>query len=261
MPKKGINRVIGETGVPRRAANGEAHQSYTVSRSKMMKPGPGDHQSVGKKKASRTKTSKQTAGSKATKKPDTIYQLKITLADSKPPIWRRIQVKDCTLDKLHEHIQTAMGWYNSHLHDFRIGEQLYGDPLLMDENFEEMGYKDSIKTKLSRILPKTGGQFRFVYFYDFGDSWHHEIVFEKSVEAEAGRKYPLCLEGARACPPEDVGGVRGYAEFVKAIQNKKHKQHRELLNWIGGSFDPEAFDPVVATERMQEGLPNWRKMM
>jgi hypothetical protein len=100
-----------------------------------------------------------------------LYQFKITLLDTRPLIWRRIQVKHCTLDKLHEHIQTAMGWTNSHLHHFRIGEQLYGDPLLMAENFEEMEYEDSTTTKLSAILPTSGKRFRFEYQYDFGDGW------------------------------------------------------------------------------------------
>src|SRR5262249_26892291 len=128
---------------------------------------------------------------------DRLYQFKITLLESHPPIWRRIQVQDCTLDKLHEHIQTAMGWTNSHLHHFRIGEQLYGDPDLMQENFEEMEYKDSTTTKISDILPRTGRRFRFQYEYDFGDSWYHEVLFEGVVRADPKVKYPLCLEGER----------------------------------------------------------------
>jgi hypothetical protein len=99
-----------------------------------------------------------------------VYQFKITLKDSHPPIWRRIQVRDCTLDKLHEHIQTAMGWTNSHLNHFHIGERPYGDPDLMHENYDEFGYKDSTNTRISDILPKTGRRFRFDYEYDFGDS-------------------------------------------------------------------------------------------
>ena len=158
-----------------------------------------------------------------------LYQFKITLVGSKPPIWRRIQVEDCTLDNLHEHIQTAMGWTNSHFHHFRIGEQLYGDPMLMEENMEEMNYKDSTRTKLSKIVPTTGKRFCFTYEYDFGDGWEHEILFEGSPKKEPGKKYPLCLEGARACPPEDCGGVWGYVDFLKAIGNKKHKQHKEML--------------------------------
>jgi hypothetical protein len=191
---------------------------------------------------------------------DTVYQFKITLLESHPPIWRRIQVQDGTLDKLHEHIQTAMGWTNSHLHHFRIGEQLYGDPDLLQENFEDMEYKDSTTTRISDILPRTGRRFRFQYEYDFGDSWYHEVLFEGVVRVEPKVKYPLCLEGARACPPEDCGGIWGYADFVEAIQNPDHEQHEELLEWVGGGFDPEAFDAAKATRAMKKGLPDWRSM-
>jgi hypothetical protein len=191
---------------------------------------------------------------------DTVYQFKITLQESLPPIWRRIQVQDCTLDKLHEHIQTAMGWTNSHLHHFKLGEQLYGDPELMQENFEEMEYNDSTTTKITNILPKTGKRFRFQYEYDFGDSWYHEVLFEGIVRAEPKVKYPHCLEGARACPPEDCGGIWGYSDFVEAIQNPDNERHEELLEWVGGRFDPEAFDPAKATKAMRTGLPDWRSM-
>jgi hypothetical protein len=186
-----------------------------------------------------------------------LYQFKITLLDTQPAIWRRIQVKDGTLDKLHEHIQTAMGWTNSHLHHFRIGEQLYGDPLLMQENFEEMEYEDSTRTKLSDILPRSGRRFAFEYEYDFGDGWRHEVLFEGCLRAERGKRYPVCLEGARACPPEDVGGTWGYEEFVEAMADPGHERHEEFLGWRG-PFNPEAFDPVKATKRMWRGLPDWR---
>ena len=119
-----------------------------------------------------------------------VFQFKITLQGIAPPIWRRIQTKDCTLDKLHEHIQTAMGWTNSHLHQFEIDGELYGDPMLMEDNFEEMDYKDSTSTRLSKILPKDGKRFRFKYEYDFGDGWEHEILFEGLLPAEKGIRYP-----------------------------------------------------------------------
>jgi hypothetical protein len=189
-----------------------------------------------------------------------VYQFKITLLESHPPIWRRIQVRDCTLDKLHEHIQTAMGWTNSHLHHFKLKEQLYGDPMLLQENFEDMEYEDSTTTRLSDILPKTGRRFRFQYEYDFGDSWHHDVLFEGVVRADPKAKYPLCLEGERACPPEDCGGVWGYPDFVEAIRNPDHERHEELLEWVGGRFDPEEFDPAKATKAMRKGLPDWRSL-
>ena len=184
-----------------------------------------------------------------------VFQLKITLRDSRPPIWRRIEFRDCTLDKLHEYIQTAMGWTNSHLHHFEIEGRLHGDPFLMSDNFGELEYKDSTRTKLSKIVPKSAKKHSFDYEYDFGDSWHHQVVVEACTPAQSGVKYPRCVAGANACPPEDVGGVWGYADFVKIMANPKHKDHEEMSDWVGGKFDPEEFDPAAATKRMQKGLP------
>ncbi len=193
-------------------------------------------------------------------KPEVLYQFKITILETSPPIWRRIQVGDCTLDQLHEHIQTAMGWTNSHLHQFTSDGRLFGDPLLMEEDFEERGFEDSTSTMLSDILPASGKRLRFEYEYDFGDGWQHEVLFEGRLKAEPGKRYPLCLEGARACPPEDVGGITGYADFLEAIADPENDEHDGLLEWAGGRFDPEEFSPVVATRRMKQGLPDWRSM-
>ena len=144
-----------------------------------------------------------------------LYQFKITLKNIKPPIWRRIQTKDFTLDKLHEHIQTAMGWTNSHLHQFEIGGVRHGDPELIYEGWEdEEPPVNSRRLKISKIVPRDGKQFSFDYEYDFGDGWEHEIVFEGCLQAEKGTRYPLCVEGERACPPEDVGGWGGYEEYL-----------------------------------------------
>jgi hypothetical protein len=196
---------------------------------------------------------------KQSKSTGTVYQIKITLKESHPPIWRRIQVKDCTLDKLHEHIQTAMGWTNSHLHHFEFGKQLYGDPMLIGDNFEDMEYEDSTTTNLSDIIPENRRKFRFDYEYDFGDSWHHEILWEGCPKEEPGKKYPRCVEGERACPPEDCGGIWGYPNFIEALKNPDHERHEELLEWIGGKFDPEVFDAVAATKAMKKGLGDWRE--
>ena len=190
--------------------------------------------------------------------PNTVYQFKITLLGSKPLIWRRIQFAYSTLDKLHEHIQTAMGWTNSHLHHFRIGKQLYGDPMLMEEDMGQLDYKDSTCTKISRLLPKIGKRFSFTYEYDFGDCWEHEILFEGCPKKEPGKKYPLCLEGERACPPEDVGGIYGFYDFLEALSDPKHEQHDDLMEW-GDDFDPKKFDAKQATREMKTGLPDWRQ--
>jgi hypothetical protein len=188
-----------------------------------------------------------------------IYQIRITLKDLKPPIWRRIQVKDCTLDKLHEHIQTSMGWTNSHLHHFQINNKYYGDPWLIEEDGGERGYVNSTVTRLSSVIPKSGQRFAFEYEYDFGDSWMHEILYEGCLRADSAVSYPLCLEGERACPPEDVGGTSEYRKWVKVITNRDHRKRKEYLDWAGGWFDPEEFDAELATKSMRRGLPKWRE--
>lgn len=183
----------------------------------------------------------------------TLFQLKVTLSGSKPPIWRRIQVADCTLDELHEVIQTAMGWTNSHLHQFEIRGKRYGDPELLDDGFDDFECVDSTRTNLSDVLPKNRRRFQFAYEYDFGDGWEHEVVFEGCPKPEPGKTYPLCMEGERACPPEDIGGIWGYAEFLEALADPRHERHEEFMEWAG-PFDPEDFDAAEATTAMrQEG--------
>lgn len=189
-----------------------------------------------------------------------LYQLKITLLGAKPAIWRRIQVRDCTLDLLHKHIQTTMGWTNSHLHHFEVDGQLYGDPQLMGENLHEMNYRDSTIALLSQIIPKDQRLFRFRYEYDFGDSWEHGVLFEGCPNPSKGQKYPVCLEGERACPPEDVGGVSGYAEFLKTIKDRDRRERVQMLEWAEGWFDHDEFDAATATKSMWKGILDWRSM-
>src|SRR5262249_47077643 len=131
----------------------------------------------------------------------------------------------------------------------------------MQDNFAEMNYEDSTGTKLTEILPASGKPFQFEYEYDFGDGWGHYVLFEGCVRTEPGKRYPLCVEGQRACPPEDVGGTCGYEEFLDAIADPDSDRHDELLTWIGGRFDPESFDAVRATKRMWRGLPDWRSKL
>ena len=195
----------------------------------------------------------KTSGPEARTTPTEVYQFKITLLDTQPPIWRRIQVSDCTLDRLNAYIQIAMGWTNSHMRHFRIDGKLYGDPMLSEGTFGELQYEDSTTTRLSDILPVKGGQFRFEYEYDFGDGWLHDVLFEARLPADPKTRYPRCLEGERACPPEDVGGVWGYADFLEAIKNPKHEAHEDMKEWIGGRFDPEKFS--VAKVNTQLKMP------
>jgi hypothetical protein len=190
-----------------------------------------------------------------------VYTIKITLAGTKPPVWRRIVVEDCTLGELHAHIQAAMGWTNSHLHHFRLGERLYGDPDLMADSFGEFDYENSTAVRLSDLVPKSGKKPKLIYEYDFGDSWDHQLVVESVGPPEAGAKYPACVDGKRSCPPEDVGGVWGYADFLDAIRDPDHEQHEDMLEWVGGRFDADEFDPAAATRRMRRGRPDRRRVV
>jgi hypothetical protein len=169
---------------------------------------------------------------------DPIYQIKVTLKDSKPPIWRRIQVRsDTTLGELHHVIQAVMGWEDYHLHQFTVGRTYYGIP---EPGFDFEDVRDERRVKLSQIV--TGENFRFLYEYDFGDGWEHVLLVEKILPPKPGQQYPVCIKGRRACPPEDVGGIWGYYGFLEAIQDPDHPEHEDYLEWIGGEFDPEAFD-------------------
>ena len=180
-----------------------------------------------------------------TKDAGVVYQLKITLRDIKPPIWRRVQVKDGTLSQLHNIIQTCMDWTNSHLHAFEIGGEQYGEP----DPDGMMETEDERKVKLSQVV--TGRIKKFTYTYDFGDNWDHVIEVEKTLAAEPGVHYPRCVAGKRACPPEDCGGPWGYGDFLKAIQDPKHPEHEEMLEWAGGTFDPEQFDIDAINENLR----------
>ena len=175
-----------------------------------------------------------------------IYQLKITLKESRPPIWRRFQVRsDVTLAKLHRIIQEVMGWFDGHLHQFIVGRIYYGvpDPDDLSET------RDERKVRLDQILSVPGR--KIVYEYDFGDGWEHEIVLEKILSPDPKTRYHRCLDGARACPPEDCGGIYGYADFLEAIRNPEHEEHEEMLEWIGGEFDPEEFDLEAVNQSLK----------
>jgi len=187
-----------------------------------------------------------------------VYQFKITLLDSRPEIWRRILIPDGSMDELHEAIQTAMGWTNSHLHQFEIGRTRYGDPELLEDDWSDTKVTSTLDTRLSKLLGGKRPPKKIYYMYDFGDGWEHLIEFEGIQPAEKGKKYPCFIEGARACPPDDVGGVWGYAHFLEAIRDPQHEEHETYLEWIGGEFDPEELRPAEATQAMHKGLPNWR---
>ena len=188
----------------------------------------------------------KTGNSHKTSSKNTVFQLKISLDGIEPSIWRRVQVKDCTLGKLHDVIQAAMGWDNYHMWAFEIAGDRYSHP----QAIGDLDWKNAQKMKLSQVV--NDGHNKFGYIYDMGDNWDHSIVIEKAIEPELKAKYPRCLAGARACPPEDCGGIWGYEEFLETVQNPKHEEHEEMLEWVGGEFDAEEFDPKAVTKRMRK---------
>ncbi|GIH13837.1 plasmid pRiA4b ORF-3 family protein [Rugosimonospora africana] len=170
-----------------------------------------------------------------------IFQLRITLLDVSPAIWRRVAVPGgYTLDRLHRVIQYAMGWQDYHLHSFEIENAQFGIP----DPEGELDLRDELDVRLDAVAGKDS---RFSYVYDFGDWWDHEIAVEALYLAEPDERYPLCMEGERACPPEDVGGAHGYAEFLDALKDPGHPEHGAMLEWIGRHFDSEFFDPDRAS--------------
>jgi hypothetical protein len=165
-----------------------------------------------------------------------VYQLKVTLRDIRPPIWRRIQVGgDTNLQRLHRILQTVMGWLGGHLHEFFVFGDSYGDPKQMGGDV-----LDERKVTLKQLI--TGEKEKFHYLYDFGDSWEHEILVEKILPPEKGTRYPVCLTGKRACPPEDCGGPPGYESLLEALKDPAHPEHDDMFDWLPGDFDSEKFD-------------------
>jgi hypothetical protein len=176
---------------------------------------------------------------KANNDKEKVYQLKISLMDSNPEIWRRVLVSgNTTLGKLHRIIQHVMDWTDSHLHEFIVKDVSYADP---DPEMEMDRSKNENRIRLYEIAPVAKSS--FVYVYDFGDGWEHKIKVEKIMdhhERFSGR--PVCLEGESACPPEDCGGIYGYYDMLEIIKNPKHPEYNDTMEWLGGEFDPNVFD-------------------
>ncbi|MGD0855983.1 MAG: plasmid pRiA4b ORF-3 family protein [Dehalococcoidia bacterium] len=176
-----------------------------------------------------------------------LYELRVELQEIEPPIWRVLQVPSRTsLLKFHRILQRVMGWTNSHLHLFEVDGKLYGEPSA-EWDIEIL---DSRKITLEKIF--CGGKTSFLYEYDLGDSWRHEITLLGSVEGEPEGN-PRCTAGARACPPEDCGGPMGYQHLLLALSHPNHQEHDAMLEWVGGKFDPDAFD-VATVDRALKRL-------
>jgi len=189
-----------------------------------------------------------------------VIEAHVTIRDIEPPIWRRLLLPlDLNLAQLHEVIQAALGWTDSHLHQFHVGGLIYGAP-----EFDEGGFADDspetfeatdVHLKDFSFYPETPPT--ILYEYDFGDGWVHEITL-KRVAGDKDIKYPVCVDGARRAPPEDVGGTMGYAEFLEAWSDPSHEDHKAMRRWAGRRFDPERFDPQVTTKDITKALKRCR---
>ena len=175
------------------------------------------------------------------KAPPPVYQLKIRLIDIEPPIWRRIQVPaTILLCCLHDALQAVFGWADSHLHNFEKDGKYWGIP-----EYEDL--IDESKITLAKLLKAEGES--MIYVYDFGDNWRHEVVLEKIIPVKDVVKAPICFGGERRCPPEDVGGVSGYEEFLEAIFDPTHEDYEQFVRWAGGHFHDE-FDLEAVNETL-----------
>jgi hypothetical protein len=178
------------------------------------------------------------------------WQVRIELLEVTPRVWRRVLLpEDLTLPKLHYVLQACMGWTHSHLHEFVLVGRRYSTP---DPDFsDELEQLDERRVVLGNaIAPESRC---FDYIYDFGDNWHHVVIVEDPYAGHSEQGLRIrCLDGENACPPEDVGGPGGYAEFLTAIADPRHDEHEQFLSWVGGSFDPAKFNITAVNELLDE---------
>jgi hypothetical protein len=174
-----------------------------------------------------------------------VHTLRVSLRDVEPTVWRRIVVPSETkLPKVARWLEAAMGWEGYHLHSFNIDELQFGMP---DEDADYV--IDERRVTLKQILPRVGSALR--WDYDFGDGWEHDVVVEAIEEPSASVRYPVCLDGARACPPEDCGGVSGYDELLEVLADPTHEDYEHLRGWAPEGFAADRFDLVDANQRMR----------
>ncbi len=177
------------------------------------------------------------------------YQVQIALRNFKPKIWRRLIVDpETSLEDFHRIIQTAMGWTNSHLHQFFKNKKFYSLP--REDDWDDSYSIDYRPLKIKDLLIREKD--RMVYEYDFGDGWEHDIILEKQVSLDNDLIYPICIKAVLACPPEDCGGVWGYSNLLTILGDPKHQEHEEMKEWIGEYFDPDFVDLEEINDNLKE---------
>jgi hypothetical protein len=181
-------------------------------------------------------------------------QIRVTLVEIEPAIWRRLIVpRSFHLGQLHRVIQAAFGWWDCHLDEFRIGGLSYRDAEVCEPEFE--GDARSFDESAVRLLDFDRSKgLRFLYVYDFGDNWKHLIEFDQLLALDPMPRGASCIDGAGARPPEDVGGVHGYADFLGIIADPENPEHRDTKRWAGGHFDPEWFDREMTDKDVRNAL-------
>ena len=196
-------------------------------------------------------------------KPKLVHQFLVVLSGTNPLVWRRIQVPEkYSFWDLHVAIQDAMGWLDYHLHEFRLldatEQQVVSIGIPTDDDPEDRPVVPGWQVPLSKFFDQRNWHAPpAIYAYDFGDDWQHALVHEGHESADDGRKYPRCIAGERRCPPEDCGGVHGYQEFLQVIADPDHEEHESMLEWVGGGFDPKAFDPAAV--KFDDPRKRWKK--
>ena len=178
---------------------------------------------------------------------DRIARLRISLEEIEPEIWRRVEVPlTVHLKGVHDVIQAAMGWEDYHLFEFRVGRKIYGIP---DPAWDfDRKVMNARSVRLAALAAR--GIDRLEYVYDLGDNWRHAVTIEAVELAAPAQFYPRFVDGARRCPPEDVGGVSGYDEFLEAVREPCHPEHRRMLEWYGGPYDPDDIDLALIRRRI-----------
>lgn len=193
---------------------------------------------------------------------DTLHHLTIVLKNLKPVIRREVLVpSDLRLDRLHQVIQVTMGWEDLHLHEIIVGSlrdgERYGTPM-SDPFASGPATRNETKFTLRQIAPDKGG--KFLYWYDFGDDWHHEASVKAVLVATPDQPVPYCLEASRACPPEDCGGPGGYANLLRILGDPKHEEHDDTRDWIGDGFDPEHVDIDAINKELAALARRWSRV-
>lgn len=199
---------------------------------------------------------------RATPRPKLVHQFLVVLCGTDPLVWRRLHVPErYSFWDLHVAIQDAMGWLDYHLHEFRLldpAERMVSIGIPTEDDPEDRPVVPGWTEPLSRYFDRRRWESPpAMYAYDFGDNWQHVLVHEGFESPDDDRSYPRCVGGEGRCPPEDCGGVHGYAEFLQVIADPEHEEHEATLQWAGGHFDPEAFDPTAV--KFDNPKKRWKK--